>query len=193
MPQPPTITITGKSPPAFDLTMSDDALITFGPPVAPGALSFTDIGYMPIDQFTIGGVAQDLHGKFDGLFIQYSGTGTQYFSATGQPTGADYTKLHYDLVGYKGDAVFSHATDGTPTLTGGKNFTVIAQGDLLDGHLGFTSAGDIAGEVKATFQVGNQVTGTLDLAIRHAATDLFPTPTGFTLSQGMLQAAFLPN
>ena len=32
--------------------MSDDAAVTFGMPVGPGALSFTDAGFMPIRRNT---------------------------------------------------------------------------------------------------------------------------------------------
>ena len=41
--------------PSIELDMSDDALVTFGAPVAPNALSFHDIGYMPVNAVTIAG------------------------------------------------------------------------------------------------------------------------------------------
>ena len=203
MAKSPINVITDPNPPPFNLTMSDDALITFTAPTtptAPGsafALSFNDVGFMPVNAVTIAGMPQDLHGKFDGLFIQYSGQGTQNFAAPNAPTTADYSSLHYDLVAYKGDISFGHAADGTPTFSGGKHLTVIAQGDLIpgQGHLGFNPAtGGIAGDVNTTLKVDGQVTGTLDLSVSHAAGDIgfLPTGAGFTLDGGILNATFHP-
>lgn len=152
-----------QHPQPFDLAMSDDALVTFGAPVGPGTLSFTDVGYMPVNSLTIAGVSEQLKGKLDGLFIQYTATGVQHFAATGAPTTADYTALHYELVGYKGDATFAHAADGTPVLNGGQYLTVLAQGDLIAGQLGFGGDGGISGGVKASMQVDGKVVGMLGI------------------------------
>ena len=151
----------------FDLSMSDDALVTFGAPAGPGALSFLDVGYMPVNALTIGGSLQDLKGKLDGLFVHYSATGVQHFAAPGAPTTADYTSLQYEIVGYKGDAIFGHAADGTPTASDAKHLTVLAQGDLIagTGHLGFTATGGITGEVNTSLQINGQVVGTLDFSV----------------------------
>ncbi len=185
-------TITDQHPPPFDLNMSDDALVTFGAPVGPGALSFTDVGYMPINDLTIGGDPQQLKGKLDGLFIQYNAEGVQHFAQSGAPTTADYTDLHFELMGYKGDAVFGHAADGTPTVDGTKHLTVLAQGDLITGQLGFGPTGGITGDVNASFRINGRVVGTLDLSVQHAAGDIGPNATGFTLNGGTLHATFAP-
>jgi|GEM_PF-3584156 len=193
--------ITDANPPPFDLTMSDDALITFTGPATPTAagsafaLSFQDAGYMPINAITIAGMPQDLKGQFDGLFVRYSGQGTQNFIAPNAPTTADYSSLHYDLIGYKGAITFGHEANGTPTFTGGKNLTEIAQGDLIPGlgHLGFDPVTHgIAGSISTSFKVDGQVTGTLDLSVVHAAGDIsfLPTGNGFTLNGGILHATF---
>ncbi len=188
----PVSQITNNPPAPFELSMTDDALVTFGPPVGPGALSFTDVGYFPVNALTIGGMAETLKGKFDGLFVQYTSKGVQNFAPTGQPTNADYTSLHYDLVAYKGDVVFGRAADGTPTVAGGKHVTVVAQGDLISGHLGFLPTGGIGGEVLASFKVDGKTLGTLDLTVQHAAGDIGPRATGFTLDGGNLHATFVP-
>lgn len=193
--------ITGSNPSPFSLTMSDDALITFTGPASPTAagsafaLGFLDVGFMPVNTLTIAGMPQELQGKFDGLFIQYSGQGTQNFVAPNKPTTADYASLHYDLVGYKGDITFGHAADGTPTISNGKHLTTIAQGDLIPGmgHLGFNPAtGGIAGSVSTTMKINGEVAGTLDLSVVHAAGDIgfLPSGHGFTLDGGTLQATF---
>ena len=199
----PVSVITSPMPPSFEFTMSDDALITFtglAPPTAAGsafALSFEDNGFMPINEVTIAGIPEELKGQFDGLFIRYSGNGTQNFLAPNAPSTADYNSLHYDLIGYKGEIAFGHAPNGSPTISGGKNLTEIAQGDLIKGlgHLGFDpTTGGIAGNVSTTFKVNDQVTGTLDLSVMHAAGDIrfLPTGNGFTLDGGILHAAFHP-
>lgn len=192
----PIVTGTNQLTQPFDLSMSDDALVTFGAPVGPGALSFLDVGFMPVNALTIGGDLQQLKGKLDGLFIRYNATGVQHFAAPGVPTTADYTSLHYDLVGYKGDATFSHAADDTPTLSGAKHLTVLAQGDLIarTGHLGFTATGGIAGTLATTLQVDGTVAGTVNFTVQHAAGDIGIglAGGGFTLSGGTLHASFVP-
>lgn len=192
MAQNPISTITDQNPPPFDLNMSDDALVTFGAPVGVGALSFSDLGYMPINNLTIGEDTQQLKGKLDGLFIQYTATGVQHFSPSGAPTTADYTSLQFELMGYKGDAVFGHAADGTPTVTGATHLTELAQGQLITGELGFNPTGGITGDVNASYQIDGHVAGTLDISVQHAAADIGPNATGFTLSGGTLHATFVP-
>lgn len=187
----PWQTISSKNPPQFNLEMTDDALVSFGAPVAPNALSFNDTGYMPVTALTIGSNLQQLTGKFDGLFIEYSGKGIQHF-ANNTPTTADYTSLHYDLVGYKGTPTFGHAANGAPIVSDAGHLTILAQGDLLHGQLGFNSVGGIAGEIDATFRVKGDVTGTLTLNVQHSAGDIMPTATGFTLDHGFLQATYIP-
>lgn len=179
----------------FDLNMSDDALVTFGAPVGPGALSFLDVGYMPVNEFTIGGSLQDLKGNLDGLFVHYSATGVQHFDAAiGAPTTADYKTLQYEIMGYKGDTTFGHAANGTPTLSGAKHLTVLAQGDLIAGYLGFNAAGGITGAVSTSMRIDGQVVGTLDFSVQHAFTDIGHTITGgLTLDSGTLHATFVPQ
>ncbi len=190
----PILTGTNQQPSPFDLSMSDDALVTFGAPAGPGALSFVDVGYMPVNELTIGGALQDLKGKLDGLFIHYSAEGVQHFAAPGVPTTADYTKLQYELVGYKGDATFGHDAYGTPTLSGAKHLTVLAQGNLIDGtgHLRF-GVGGITGEVNTLMRIDDQVVGTLDFSVQHATGDIhYPLTGGLTLDGGTLHATFVP-
>lgn len=182
----------------FDLNMSDDALVTFTGPAGsdapPGALLFRDVGYMPVNELTIGGDLQDLKGKLDGLFIHYSATGVQQF-ASGVPTTADYMTLQYEIMGYKGDAIFGHAADGTPTLSGAKHLTVLAQGDLIPGmgHLRFGADGGITGAVNTSLMIDGQAVGTLDLSVQHAPGDIGHTATGgLTLDGGTLHATFVP-
>jgi hypothetical protein len=191
----PILTATDQQPSPFDLSMSDDALVTFtGPagPGAPGALSFLDAGYMPVNELTIGGDPQQLKGQLNGLFIHYTATGVQHFAASGAPTTADYETLQYEIMGYKGDATFGHAANGTPTVSGAKHLTVLAQG-AGTGHLGFGADGGITGEVNTLMQIDGQVVGTLDFSVQHARGDIgHPATGGLTLDGGTLHATFLP-
>ena len=175
------------------MSMSDDALVTFGMPVVPGALPFTDVGYMPVNMLTIGSTLQDLKGKLDGLFIDYTAKGVQHFYTNGAPPTIDYTDLKYRIMGYKGDAIFTHAADGTPMVSDIKHLTVLAKGDLITGSLGFTPNGGIAGQIHTSMQINGQAAGTLDIQVAHEAHDIGFTATGgLTLSDGKLVATFIP-
>jgi len=175
------------------MDMSDDALVTFGAPVGPGEVSFHDTGFMPVNQLTLGNLTLPSPSGLGGLFISYSGDGVQNFSANGAPTSANYTDLHYQLIGYTGDATFSHAADGTPTLSGVSTEVVLAQGDLIAGHLAFGATGNISGEVDTTMQVGGVNVGDLDISVQHSASDIGHTATGgLTLSAGALHATYVP-
>lgn len=189
----PVLTGNNQQPLPLELSMSDNALVSFGRPVGPGTLSFLDVGFMPVNELTIGGDLQHLKGKLDGLFIRYSGEGVQSFAASGEPTTAKYTSLHYELMGYKGDATFGRVADGTPTVSGAKHLTVLAQGDLINGYLGFGADGGITGKVNTSMQIDGQAVGTLNISVQHASGDIVRTATGgLTLDGGTLQATFVP-
>lgn len=189
----PVQVITGHDPSSFDLGMTDDGLVTFGAAVAPDAVSFSESGFMPITQMTVAGDPLQLQGRVDGLFIKYSATGSQSFGPGDVPPSAAYDSLHYELIGYKGDATFGRAADGTPTVSGIHNEIVLAQGDLQSGQLAFTATGGIEGKVAATFTAADGGgSGSLDLTVQHAAGDVGLTGAGLTLSGGDLTAVFVP-
>jgi len=186
-----------KLPVSIELSMSDDALVTFGASVGADAQLFHDIGYMPVNALTIAGIIPGipapLSGGLDGMFVRYSADGVQYM-ANGAPSTADYTGLRYDLVGYTGHAKFGHTADGTPTVSGLLGQVVLAQGDLITGHLAFDKSGAISGEVEVTMRAGLLTTGRLDVSVQHAAGDVGHTATGgLTLSNGNLVGTFLPG
>ena len=85
---------------ADTLVLQDNAQITFGD----GGLSFADAGLMPVVGFTDGGsaVAAPGYGAGWGLYVQYSGSGTQAYAPEGYPTVATFDALHFSLVGYEG-------------------------------------------------------------------------------------------
>jgi hypothetical protein len=194
----------GHPLPAFSLDMTDDALVTLGTPTnfqGPTATaSFTDVGFMPVTPQSIAGAPLHLPGWADGLFIRYTSDGLQNLYDIGTastpnyvPTVAIYADLHYELVAYKGNASFGHGPNGTPTVAGILKEAVVAQGDLIAGSLGVDRATHaISGDVLTTLQLGNQTVGNLDIAVSHAASDVGPAPSGFTLSGGALHATFIP-
>jgi hypothetical protein len=186
-----------KPPVSIEFNMSDDALVTFGGPIGADALSFHDIGYMPVNALAIAGVIPGipvpLPNGLGGMFVRYSADGVQHF-ANGAPSTADYTGLRYDLVSYTGNATFGHAADGTPTVSGLLTQIVLAQGDLIAGHLAFDASGAISGEVDVTVRSGPLTTGRLDVSVHHAAGDVGHTATGgITLSNGNLVGTFVPG
>jgi hypothetical protein len=186
-----------KLPGPVKLNMTDDALITFGAPIGLNAVSFHDSGYMPVDSRTIAGtipgVSLPVSGILGGMFIRYSGDGIEQI-ANGVPGAATYTGLQYDLMGYTGHALFGHAADGTPTVSGLLTQVVLAQGDLISGHLAFDATGAISGEVDVTMRIGSRTIGKLDVAAQHAAGDIGHTAAGgLTLGNGNFVGTFIPG
>ena len=194
----------GNPLPAFGLDMTDDALVTLGTPTnfqGPTATAtFTDDGFMPITPQSIAGSPLHLPGWADGAFIEYTSSGSQSLYNIGSasnpnfvPTVATYTDLHFELVAYKGDASFSHALNGLPTIAGILKEAVVAAGDLISGSLSVNPATHaISGDVLTTLQINNQTVGNIDISLSHAASDVGPAPSGFTLSGGALHATFTP-
>ena len=196
MPSSSALTNGHQPPTTLELTMSDDALVTFGQPVGSDGLAFHDIGYMPVNAMTVAGnipgvTARLSNGTLDGVFVQDVGDGVQHFS-NGLPTTAYYTSLHYELIGYTGTATFDHAADGTPTVTGPIHEFVLAQGDLLSGQLAFNASGGVGGEMDVSMQVGGHRVGSMDISVQHSTMDISYTATGLKLSNGELVGSFVP-
>jgi hypothetical protein len=189
----------GNPRPAFSLDMTDDALVTFVPSTTSDALSFTDVGYMPITPATLAASPLHLPAWADGAFISYTGHGLRQVDATTGAQKATYSDLIYSMIAFKGDANFGHDPAGNPIVSGVSKEAVFAQGvlDTMSGE-NFLSIVDkqfdIAGVVHTTLQVGGKTVGTLDLTVNHTgSTDVQQLSTGaLVLSGGMLHADYMP-
>jgi len=177
------------------MDMTDDAVVTFGK-TGPAGTSFSDVGYMPVNQLTLGSNPLQLPSDSSHFFISYSGKGVQ--DASGH---ISYTSLHYELIRYTGPLASFSVDGGKATVTGASNRTVIAQGDLIknQGNLqiayadpGHTIIAGIAGNIDASVKIGGKTVGELDISVNHSGTDLGPAAGGFTLTGGTLHATFLP-
>lgn len=190
---PNSSTATNSGQPTYGMDLTDDALVTFTGPVN-GGVGFTDTGFMPVTELTVDGKAAPQPNGLSGEFISYTGTGVQ------NANGITYNTLNYELIGYTGRATFNHAADGTPTVTGAGDEVVLAHGSLIGGSLAFQQNGGIGGEVEVTVLFGKQNVGNLDISVQHSASDIHylfangtgAPPSGLTLSNGSLQATFIP-
>jgi len=181
--------VSNQVKPIATFGLDDDALVTFGPPVA-GGVSFHDEGYLSVTQINGLTLGNKLGG---GLFIQYAGNGVQAFNAQGQPTTANYTSLDYKLEAYTGTASFARGAGGTPIETGAKDLVTLATGSLLNGELAFTPTGGVTGEIETTFNIGGRTFGQLDINVVHSASNLGQTSAGgLTISGGFSTASILP-
>lgn len=197
MPNSPVLPNGHQQLAALQLKLSDDALVVFGQPVGSDGVSFHDSGFMPVNETTIAGKIPGITpllsvAGLNGMFIQYASDGVQHF-ANGLPTTADYTSLHYQLIGYTGHATFSHAADGTPTVSGLFRQVVLAQGDLISGHVAFNASGGLSGELDASMRIGGLTIGSVSISVQHSAADIGHTATGgLTLSNGAIVGTFVP-
>jgi hypothetical protein len=169
-------------PGTIDVTMTDDSLVTFDDDGV-----FHEVGYAPVVARTVAGNSIPVpQGK--ALFISYAVEGVQ------SPDGTiNFTGLHYTLFEAKGHGTFSQAADGTPTYTGLRDLVELAEGDLINGQLGFTPTGGVDGKLSATTNVDGARWGELDITVQHPAADLGHTATGgLTLTGGTLHAEFVP-
>jgi len=168
--------------PSTGLRLGDNSLVSFGLPDASGVATFSDHGFMPITASNT---------SFGGLYIAYTAGGTQHFSPSGQPTTADYSTMHYQLMAYVGKATFGHGAGGEPTISGIIAKAEVGHGDLIAGHLAMRPDGSIAGTLKAGIDFGAKHVGSLDINVAHFAGDMRPVgPGAFTLDGGSSSALF---
>jgi hypothetical protein len=217
VPKSPNQPSSGPKP-LFHFQATDDGEVLFLPPAsgqAQGDVAFVEHGYMPVEinTFTVKNSSISLPSGLDGVFIHYyDGYGVQHMNTDkssptyGLPLSADYTTqpgqtLHYDLVGYKGTPQFSLDSGPNGEVTGVQTF-LLAQGDLISGHLDFTAG--ITGDLKTTMQVNGKVAGELDFHVTHTgftgpdadaqflSAPGIPVPIGVALTGGTTTASFYP-
>jgi hypothetical protein len=181
--------------PIATFSLSDDALVTYGAPVAGGGLAFHDTGDMAITSITALTLGLGINlGQGVGLFVHYESDGVLLPNARGD--AVIYHNLHYELEAYTGQAKFTRGPDGSPIVTGARNLVTLATGDLINGGLelttGPTGVTGVTGEIDATFNLGKTTVGKFAINIAHAATDIGYTADGLTLSGGTSTASLIP-
>lgn len=113
---------------------ADNILISDFSTVTLTGTTFTDVGFLNVSGFQLGGstlVPAGLNSGY-GLYIAFSGAGTTSTGNLGTtPTFGSFTTLNYTLFGYNGPASFGF-TGNTPTESAA-NEIVLGTGSLVPG------------------------------------------------------------
>jgi hypothetical protein len=127
--------LDGSSFTANSITTTDFATVNYTGPASGGGVGFNESGFLPIVSFQNGGTTVFPSGFGSGynLYFQFTAAGTQSSAAVSPTTTGTFTSLHYTLFGYNGGPA-----NFTPTSTSATGTVALAQGDLLNGSVGFT-------------------------------------------------------
>jgi hypothetical protein len=193
--------LAGTSFTADNIIVSD-----FGSVKSTGATSFSESGYLSVQNFQQGQgsafVPTGLNSTY-GLYIQFSGTGTQ--SAANpltQQTSGTFNTLNYTLFGYNGGpATFGFDAANNATINiGGATPIALATGSLIAGSVGTMPASDGNGggsfvpsaNASLTFHAGSSgffasPTPFYNIALTsftNTVSQVTPFDGGFRISQG---------
>ena len=152
--------------------------------------TFSEIGYLPITGFSLGGEPVEAEGLNDpdgggwGAYMRIEGSGTTGLSPSGTPA-SDYDVLDYEIVGFDGFATYGFDAEGDVAVEGEINDPVtLLAGSLIDARVdfvpsdgGFTIEGTVSltvEEVAPLFAAGRL--DVLDLTILHPPEDYSFTP-----------------
>ncbi|MEO7117025.1 MAG: flocculation-associated PEP-CTERM protein PepA [Caldimonas sp.] len=130
-PSASTPPLIGAPVTADNIIISDFSTVRFT-----GA-AFTDVGYLAVQSFQLGGttvVAGGLNSTY-GLYFQFSGAGTiSGGNPAVTPTSGIFSSLNYTLFGYNGpSAIFGFDGADNPIVTGVPSAVALATGSLLPG------------------------------------------------------------
>lgn len=126
--------LNGESVTADNIIISDYSTVR----IDEGTGSFTDSGFLSFSNLQLTGTFVDAVGLNStyGLFVEFSGTGTQTpGDPTVAPTMGSFDTLEYTLFGYNGDAAtfgFDGANNPTTSVADGDRIT-LATGSLVQG------------------------------------------------------------
>lgn len=125
-----TPALLGTAFTADNILISDFSTVTFS------GLTFTDVGFLSVAAFQLGGttiIPTGLNSTY-GLYLAFTGSGT---TSPGNPatvpTFGSFTSLNYTLYGYNGTASFGFSGN-TPTETA-IGEVVLATGSLVNGSV----------------------------------------------------------
>ena len=107
--------------------------------------SFSESGFLSVQNFQLGGSivsTPDLNSSY-GLYIQFTGTGTQ---TPGDPatsaTVGSFDSLEYTLYGFTGSATFGFDGGNNPIVSGASDAVALATGSLIEGNVFTTPTGE---------------------------------------------------
>lgn len=154
--------------------------------------TFSEIGYLPVTGFSLGGEPVEVTGLNDpdgggwGAYMRIEGSGTTGLSPAGTPAST-YDELSFEIVGFNGLATYGFDAEGNVAVEGEINDPVtLLSGSLIDARIdfvptegGFTIEGTVSlavDEVAPRFAAGRL--DVLDLTILHPPADYsFTSPT----------------
>jgi hypothetical protein len=145
---PFTLNPAGSTPPlAGDPVTADNIIISDFSTVRLTGPTFTDSGFLSVQNFQLGGAvvpAPGLNSTY-GLFIEFTGNGTVTPGDPSlMPTAGEFTSLTYTLYGYNGGPAtfgFDGSNNPTTSVTAGSRIA-LATGSLLPGA-GQSSVGTV--------------------------------------------------
>jgi len=130
--------LTGTAVTADNIIISDFSTVLLS------GSTFTDMGYLAVQSFQLGGqtvVAPGLNSTY-GLYFAFTGAGnTTAANPMTTPTSGTFTSLNYTLFGYTGPAATFGFSGDTPTVSSGPT-TVLGTGTLVPGA-GNSSVGSL--------------------------------------------------
>jgi hypothetical protein len=161
--------LTGAAFTADNIILSDFATVAFTPN-GTGGQNFTDNGILAVSGFQLGSspvTVSGLNTTF-GLYLQFTGTGTQNTLGLGDSTVGTFSSLNYNLYGYAVSGAVTYLPSDT-TPAGVSDPVLLATGALIAGGVGATAIGNLGVVPNAN---------TL-LTISPTAASFFESPTPF--------------
>jgi PEP-CTERM motif len=167
---PAAVGLAGTAFTADNLLISDYATVTTT------ATGFSETGYLAITGAQLGSstfIPTGLTSTY-GLYIQFTGTGTNSFSSAGF-NGGTFDTLSYTLYGYNGPASFSPTSAPAPLLT------------LASGSLDMTNPSTFSGTSSGGTVTSANANAYLTINVAPGGAGFFASPTTF---YSLAQSAF---
>lgn len=186
---PAAVGLAGTTFTADNLLISDYAVVTNT------ATGFTETGYLAITSAQLGASTFQPAGLTStyGLYIAFSGSGTNLFN-TGGFNGGTFNQLNYTLYGYNGAATFTPTSAPAPFVT---LATGMLDTSMTSTFAGTTSGGQVTSASANAFLTFNVAPGAAGFfvsptsfytlaqsAFNNTLSEITTTSTGFVVTQG---------